>query len=994
MSELVFDIFAIDRASAVFTRVGASAERSAMSVQAAQRKMSEGFLMAGAIAVGVGVKSLEMASNFDAATTKIVALGAESPRSMKMVSQGILEMTSQVGASAQELADAMYFIEGSGFHGAKGLNVLSAAAKGAAIENANVTDVARAVSGLLKDYTGHSLTAAQATNAMSGAVAHGGLSFQELAEAIPNVGSRAAAANIPISELLGAIAKMTTDQLPASKAATYLGQTIGQLAAPSGHASKAMADLGINAMDVSRAITSGSGHGLADALKILNKGTENAGKAGETAYAALAKSVGGVKSLQGALMLGGKNAEDFGKTVDDIAAKIKAGGKEIDGFNLTQETLKQKFHDTKGAASSLAIEIGQDLTPAANDVMTAFTGLFGYLTGHHDVLVALGVGVAGVAAAFTALKLVTASIAIVNAVMASSEVGMALGMTASAIAAGDLRGAMVGLGLAMDATPFGLAATAIGAVAAGAYLLVKAFHHSDESAKINQQNVKDLAGTYDNLTGSITASTSAMVANQLQGKKVFTYHQSTSAVGGKTWPVAGDSVSVFAMGSKMGLNQGDIIRAAQGQQKAIHLVQQAMARYARTSQVAAAEAKSFGQAMGQESGTVRKSADSARLAWLRTQDLEKSLKGVTGGTQLAHSAYIGNISDLSTLAAKHKWTGDQIQQVINAEWQPAMAKAQGITKTNVQNIVKTMNGLGLTAKEAMSAAGGDAADGLLHGFSPAIARMAAAAAEAYHAAERALRTAAQSKSPSRKMMAVGTDLGDGLVIGYQRSAGRLSTEAAKTMDKAHKAHMASLQKQENETERRLAAATARLAKVNDKMSAAQGWGQSFTGNVFGQTFDTTKTVNLPARMTTINGVNVMQSGGTKQVPADILGQMFSYQHKQHTQAKKLDREIKKLAGEGMSRSVLEQMAAGGEQGLAQIAALAGGTASQVHQFNSLVLSTAALNNDAGAEATNGTSYRSLLKEHHDDARAVTNIKKALHGIKIEIAGHGHHLRIT
>lgn len=982
MSDLVFDIFAIDRASAVFTRVGDAADTTAARVERGSKMMQQSFLVAGAVAVGLGIKSLEMAANFDAATTKIVALGAESPNAMKRVSQGMLDMTGKVGATAQELADAMYYVEGSGFHGAHALNVLRDAAKGAAIENANVTDVARALSGLLKDYTGTSLTAAAATNAMSGAVAHGGLSFQELAEALPNIGSRAAAANIPVQELLGAVATMTTDQLPAAKAATYLGQTIGQLAAPTAKAQKAMASLGVDSHAVAAAITSGSGHGLADALALLQKGVDHAGKSGETAYQALATTVGGVKSLQGALMLGGKHAHAFASTVDDISAKIKAGGSAIDGFAQTQDTLSFKWKSLKGDASALAVEIGHDLTPAAKEVLGVMSDLFNFLTDHRTVLEGIGVGVGVVAAAFTALKVAQLGVVVVNGVMAASEAAVALGMSASALAAGDLSGAMAGLSLAMDATPFGLVATAIGGVVAGIVALNGGFSHSDAAAKVNQQRISDLASTYDTLTGAITKATRSSVAHDLQ-----TTVDNTPVKNQFGHVVAGPQTNALAIGSKMGINSHDLISAAMGSAKAIEVVRAAMAKYAKTSDLAIYEVNALKTDLGIETGTVHKSAAAAREAWLENQNLAKALKSVKGGTELAHSAYIANIQDLATLAAKHKWTGQEIQTVINAEWQPAMAKAQGITKTNVQAIVASMNGLGGNAKGAMRSSGADAAAGLVAGFSPVIGQMAALGAQAFLAAEAAIRKHGQMHSPSRKMHKAGTDLGDGLTIGFRESTASMAEISARATTAAISAASKHTKK---ELERALAADSKALAKVNQQIQAAQSWGQAFGGNVFGADLTTMTTSTSTS---TIGGSTVTASGAVPSSPAGILQQMFAYQHQQQQQAHVLDNEIKKLAGEGLSQSVLNQMASSGTQGLAEIAALAAASPSQVKEFGSLVNSTNSYLSDAGAYATSGTSMSNLQKQHHDDARQIANIKKALHNLTIKMDGHHHgHLR--
>lgn len=401
---LVFDIFAIDRASHVFRHVGDEAEHMGAKFGIVGKAIGvgiAGLATAAATATVVGVESVKMAANFESAIMRLTTTAGESPKNLKMVGDGLLAMSGQVGYSAQDLASAMYMVESGGFHGAAGLKVMGDAAKAAKVENANAVDVAKALTGALNDYRGTNLTSAEAANVLTAAVGHGMMTFQDLAEALPHIGSRAAAAGVTFEELTGALATMTQDGLPASVAATYLGQTIGQLAAPTAKARDEMKGLGLNATDVSRTLISGSGHGLIDAVRMLDdaianhltpsglvavetfkksngsftdfqKLLSNLPPSMQTSIQAIATMAGGVKGMQGMLLLGGKHLDQFASNVKAMRDQVKAGGKDIAGFAEQQQTFNGKLADAKGAWSALMITLGNYLLPVAKQVLDWF----------------------------------------------------------------------------------------------------------------------------------------------------------------------------------------------------------------------------------------------------------------------------------------------------------------------------------------------------------------------------------------------------------------------------------------------------------------------------------------------------------------------------------------------------------------------------------------------------------------------------------------------
>lgn len=506
---LIFEIFAVDRASAAFDKVGTEAERTGKRVKGASGTMAKAFKYAGLASIAAGALAVKSAADYQTLTTKLVTTAGESQKNLGTVSKGLLDMAGKVGYTADQLATGMYTVESAGFHGAAGLKVMESAAKGARIEGADLTDVTNELTSAMVDYKTPVSKATQTMNTLIAATAHGKLTFQELAQGLPNVAATASVAHIHLDEVATALATLTQHGIDASKAGTYLRQTIGQLQAPSGVATKMMSMLGINANKVALAITSGSGHGLSDAINMLYKGIANhltpSGldllnmmrklPAGSKAFndqwktfdkiaptGALAKMVGGVRSLQGILMLGGQNAKSYADNLAAVRKQVSGAGNEVGGYAEQQKTLNGQLSDAKGAVSAFAVNLGTDLLPQATATVGAIRGMASWMEKNRTatkVLAGVIISLAGAYVLYTAAA--KTQLAVMALYKGASIVYIAAtqGMTA----------AQVAMDGAMDANPIGLVVIAIAALAAG---LIYAYKHSKTFRTIVQDTFKGI----------------------------------------------------------------------------------------------------------------------------------------------------------------------------------------------------------------------------------------------------------------------------------------------------------------------------------------------------------------------------------------------------------------------------------------------------------------------------------------------------------------------
>ena len=518
-ASLVFDIFAVDRASAVFSRVGAAAtlagtesETGMARVGAAATKIAAGISIAVAAA---GVLSVKMAADFQTSSNLLVTSAGESANALEADRKGLLAMAGEVGVSATKLSEALYIINSAGIHSADGLNVLRAAAQGAAAEGASVETVANALTTALVAYHLPATEATHVTNEFVAIVSRGKVRMEDLAGAISTVLPVASAAHISFAEVGGALATMTAQGTDASQATTYLRQTIGGLLNPTTKSRNELKGLGIDTLDlqkhlsergltgtiqvVSDAIKSRLGpDGFAVVLDTLKKAggqtdnfqaaLTNLPPALQSTVGATATVVGGVRTMMGILQLSGDNMPAFVANVAAVAEANRNASPQVAGFERVQASLNfqmGRFREGMGAA---AIDLGTKLLPAA-------TAVFGYLAEHKTTIEVIVVAIAALAISITAYQVALKAVAVWEAAwnlallasntLIANRIGL-MGLEVAAalrLAAANtgLAGSMARVTLAAAGSVGGLAAFATRATIVGG-VLYELNKHTDDMA--------------------------------------------------------------------------------------------------------------------------------------------------------------------------------------------------------------------------------------------------------------------------------------------------------------------------------------------------------------------------------------------------------------------------------------------------------------------------------------------------------------------------------
>jgi hypothetical protein len=307
------------KAAAANERLGASMAADAGPV-AGGMKMAKSLALAGAGVAIIGAATIHMAADFESSTNRLVTSAGEIHANLELVRKGILDMAGEVGDSAEQLSDAMYTVESGSFHGAAGLTVLRAAAEGAKAENADLKEVADAVTSALIDYHLSADQAANVTSKLVAATSMGKTTFQELTSSMSQILPVASSAHVSLDDILGDLASMTVHGMSAQQSAQNLADVIRHMQAPTDVQAKELALLGLTTNDLSNSLSS---KGLSGTLEMVSDRIRNFMPPGSQKVImdmgnALNRLPPAVQALGGKLIDGTISMKEYTKAAKDL----------------------------------------------------------------------------------------------------------------------------------------------------------------------------------------------------------------------------------------------------------------------------------------------------------------------------------------------------------------------------------------------------------------------------------------------------------------------------------------------------------------------------------------------------------------------------------------------------------------------------------------------------------------------------------------------------
>jgi TP901 family phage tail tape measure protein len=304
--------------------------------------------VAAAAVAAVAVASVKEAAQFETSLSKIQGLVGVSSDEIDILAESARRLGPAFGSSANDAADALFFITSAGLRGADATNILEAALKGSAIGLGETKTIADLATSAVNAYGASQLDGAKAVDVLAEAVRLGKLEPAELAASMGDVLPLASALGVRFDEVGAAMAGMSKTGTDAATASTQLRGIFNALVKPTSDANRALESMGLSAAGLREQVRE---KGLLSVLQTLTKEFDGN-------LEATADVFGNVRALTGVLDLMGssaaENAEVFRLMADDTGVLDEA-------LAITAETAQFKFNVAMGKTRDTLIGIGQSV---------------------------------------------------------------------------------------------------------------------------------------------------------------------------------------------------------------------------------------------------------------------------------------------------------------------------------------------------------------------------------------------------------------------------------------------------------------------------------------------------------------------------------------------------------------------------------------------------------------------------------------------------------
>jgi TP901 family phage tail tape measure protein len=317
----------------------------------------------GLLAVGAGaVYAAAKATTFNREMLKLQTQAGASAAEVEKLKGQVLGLAGQVPQGPQQLAEGLYHLQSAGFRGAQSMELLKAAAEGAALGNSNLESTTQAMISVIASQIGGVHGAADAMGQLNDIVGVGDVRMEDLAKAMGTSGLLPVAAHFGLQlKDVGAMIATTTDNAtPAAVTLTRLRMAISLLGASSPKATKELATIGIGSKQLAEDMRKPDG-GIV-AIEDLNRHLKDSGKNATEQAQLVSKAFGGGRSSAGITLL----LDEIGRLQSKYhQLGTEDGPKKLaESWAAFQKSQSASFGELKSAAEGFAITVGNVLLPS------------------------------------------------------------------------------------------------------------------------------------------------------------------------------------------------------------------------------------------------------------------------------------------------------------------------------------------------------------------------------------------------------------------------------------------------------------------------------------------------------------------------------------------------------------------------------------------------------------------------------------------------------
>lgn len=314
---------------------------------------------------GLGTASATMAASFETSMAKVATIMDETEVSLDDMESAILDLSSQTGISADEIADNVYNAISAGQSTGDAVNFVSTATRLATAGFAESADTIDILSTIMNAYGLEAKDVEKVSDMLVQTQNKGKTTVAELSSAMGKVIPTANANNVALDQLCTGYAIMTANGVATAETTTYMNSMLNELGKTGSTTDKVLREkTGKSFQELM-----GNGASLADVLEIVD------GVAKEQNLT-MSDMFGSAEAAKAGLILLGDGASTFNESLKEM--NDSTGATEA-GFNTMADTTEYKLKQSLQTLKNTAIELGDSILtvvqPAIDAVTTAIQEL-------------------------------------------------------------------------------------------------------------------------------------------------------------------------------------------------------------------------------------------------------------------------------------------------------------------------------------------------------------------------------------------------------------------------------------------------------------------------------------------------------------------------------------------------------------------------------------------------------------------------------------------
>ncbi|WP_072977652.1 phage tail tape measure protein [Tissierella praeacuta] len=338
----------------IFGRTGAAISDFTEKTKAAGvdlEKLAGTMQKVGAVMMGIGIAAVKMAGTVDQEMAKVATIADTTNISMEELRKGVMDTSNTFNIAAAEVAEGLYNINSSNIDTAHSLEVLK---ESALLTKTGFTDMGKATDILTTIINSYGVAIEDAnliTDQLVITQKLGKLTVDELGSSFGKVAGLASTAQIPLEELLAAIATLTTRGIEASEAVTGLRGIMAAVIKPTAEAKEEAERLGLQ-FNLAALRAKGFSGFLEDVQRKTRGNDES-----------MAKLFGRIEGINNMFILAGEEgAKLYAENVDEITNSAGTANEMLEKLQTPIERLESAFNTLKNTM----IESGNGLAPLVN----------------------------------------------------------------------------------------------------------------------------------------------------------------------------------------------------------------------------------------------------------------------------------------------------------------------------------------------------------------------------------------------------------------------------------------------------------------------------------------------------------------------------------------------------------------------------------------------------------------------------------------------------